>query len=123
MLLVLIALVSVGQSLFVAYHRHWIHQRHELLERDRARLAATSQESQRWLWREYAMLPQFKDPPGCLGLFHEKGMASVHLTLTVDSPKEVPQEVELARRLFPEAAVTWTSIDKNGNFFPADQGP
>jgi len=117
-LLIGIALLSIPIG-WVAYQLNWIRQRHALLAREDVRLRASGKAANLW---QLMTSGGETAPPAFLNWFGEMGRRVLHLTVTVSERDEVPDEIVLAHKLFPEASVNWTPLDRNGNYFSEQSG-
>jgi hypothetical protein len=107
-------------SLCLAYPLNWIHQRHKFVADNAALIESMGVGSS--LWRDFSLhmgpLPQ---APLLLRAFGERPLARLTVLLVVDEPPDdVPEEIHRARRLFPEAEITLSFVDRDGKFFPAE---
>ncbi|REK11381.1 MAG: hypothetical protein DWQ37_13925 [Planctomycetota bacterium] len=117
-LLIAVALVALP----LAYPLRWIHERHEAIKDNIARMDQAGKTS--WDlsggWESFPANPA--QAPSILGLFGEPGLPAITFLYIVDEPpKGMTPEMLRMKSLFPEATLTWSFVDRNGNFFPATE--
>jgi hypothetical protein len=115
----LFVIVTVSAA-WIGYELNWIRQRHELISRQ-AHLLFTSQEvdardegSIAWAIEQVSgdrvapVTPTVA--PGLLGLFCERGLNDLALTVQIDESNKLSRsslaEIARAKRLFPEAKIS-----------------
>lgn len=106
------------------YPLNWIHERHKLLNENEARMKLAGK-----TWWDFNRVSGAWCPPRppaqapfILRLFGENALDRATFLYIVDeSPEGVTPEMLRAQRLFPEANLNWSFVDRNGNFFPAKE--
>jgi len=96
-------LLVTAIALWLGHERHWITQRHRMLEQREA------------IELDYQITQQATPPkaPGMLWLFGEQGIADLRVLLWSDGPTipdgwcESQERAVRARRLFPEAGISF----------------
>jgi hypothetical protein len=112
-------LVVTAFAVWIGYELNWIHRRHELINRHAHLLFAVQgveeslldERSIAWAVESVSgdrVAPVAPMPaPGLLGLFSERGLNDLTIIVQIDKAnKLIPsslKEIELAKRLFPEA--------------------
>lgn len=110
-------------ALALWYPLHWIHQRHKLLDDNFARMKQVGVP----YWDIHGRFELLvRNPPArapwLLRLFGEKPVDSVTMLYIVEKPpRKVTWDMMRDKRLFPEADITWSFVDRNGKFFPAEE--
>jgi hypothetical protein len=98
---------------WLGYELNWIRRRHELLAKHAALALVVKENPEVWLFNVYVPQPV----PGLLWLFGEEPVEALELIFISDIREREPtadeqREIDLARRLFPEANVTWRMAEK-----------